>query len=116
MVGPSDPMDPNFILHLLAPFVFRAFIGPYFYHTAPELYNITGPVTWIDYKSAATISFYGETDPLVPVSQGERLKAALDAAGVPNELTFYPGGHADWPPEDAVDMQTKTVAFFNQYF
>lgn len=93
-----------------------AFLGPYRYHQAPELHNITSPMAWTDYKSAPTIQFMGRLDPLVPITQGRLLKERLDEVGVPNELVYYPGGHADWPEEDWLDFMAKVMEFFAQNF
>jgi carboxymethylenebutenolidase len=46
-------------------------------------------------EAGPVLGIYGEQDPNIPVAQVEAFQKALDAAGVPNTITEYPGvGHA----------------------
>jgi len=49
------------------------------------------PVHWISKMSAPMFICHGGDDNLVPLSQPNELKAALDKAGIPNVLTIFPG-------------------------
>jgi dipeptidyl aminopeptidase/acylaminoacyl peptidase len=58
----------------------------------------------------------GDADPTVPYSHSVRLKAALDAAGVPNELVTIPGGkHGNFTPEERVRIHKATRDFLAKY-
>ena len=53
---------------------------------APEVYKESSPLTYVDKQSAPFLIIHGSADPLVPISQSERLYDALKAAGVPVTL------------------------------
>ncbi len=48
-------------------------------------------------KAPPFLIIHGDKDPLVPLSQSEKLLAALQAAGVPAELIVKKGGGHPWP-------------------
>ncbi|RZJ60507.1 MAG: alpha/beta hydrolase, partial [Flavobacterium sp.] len=110
VVGPADFTDQAYLDHPLYPYAASALVGtptP----TAAMIMQVN-PAAFITSQSAPTISFYGGQDPLVPSSQGPRLKAKLDAAGVYNEYNFYPdGGHADWDPLIMQEVYAKITTF-----
>ena len=115
IVGPADFTDPAYVTHPLYSFAAQALLGTA--NITPQLIQNVSPIAHITAQSPPTISFYGGVDPLVPASQGPRLKAALDAAGVYNEFNFYPnGGHADWDETTNADVYAKIVAFFRAKF
>jgi acetyl esterase/lipase len=115
VVGPADFTDPAYTSHPLYAQSGATLLGT----TTPTDAQIASvnPAAHITSSAPPTLSFYGGQDPLVPASQGPRLKAKLDAAGVYNEFNFYPeGGHADW---DAATMQqvfSKTILFLQNKF
>jgi acetyl esterase/lipase len=60
---------------------------------APALQAIS-PLYFVKPGVPPTLMRYGMLDDLIPFSQGPRVKAALDAAGVPNDMLVYPDiGH-----------------------
>jgi carboxymethylenebutenolidase len=68
------------------------------------------------------LGIFGEDDQQIPVSEVEAFDAALDEAGIPNEVTIYPGvGHAFVNPETilevgaAQDAWTQIIAFFDEH-
>lgn len=73
------------------------------------------PAYQVNVDSSPTILFYGEEDPLVPTSNGYFLKEQLDALGVDNSLTLYPGGHGDWESGDNLNMQLELSRFIDLY-
>lgn len=104
VVGPADFTDPEYLSHSLFASASHDLIGTST-PTEAQIQKVS-PALFITSQSPATISFYGGVDPLVPATQGPRLKAALDSKGVYNEFNFYEdGGHADW------DQQTMTEVF-----
>ncbi len=115
IVGPADFTDPAYVSHQLYPLAALALLGTP--NITPALVESVNPIAHITAQSPATISFYGGIDPLVPSTQGPRLKAALDAAGVYNEYNFYPGGgHANWDEATFNDVYAKLTAFFTAKF
>lgn len=112
VVGPADFSDPEYLSHPLYASASLALIGTAT-PTAEQILTVS-PVAHITAQSPATLSFYGGVDPLVPATQGLRLKAALDAAGVYNEFNFYEnGGHADWDDATFQEVYGKIAIFLS---
>lgn len=112
VVGPADFTDPEYLSHPLFQFASKDLIGT----SAPTQEQIlsVSPAAHITAQAPATISFYGGKDPLVPATQGTRLKAALDNVNVYNEFNFYAnGGHADWDVPTMIEVNSKIIAFLN---
>jgi len=115
IVGPADFTDQAYVTHQLYPLAALALLGTQ--NITPALIESVNPIAHITPQSPPTIMFYGGADQLVPATQGPRLKAALDAAGVYNEYNFYPtGGHADWDDATFADVYAKLTAFFTAKF
>lgn len=53
------------------------------------------PVTHVSAQSPPTLLFHGRRDCTTPPAQAEKLTAALDGAGVTNEVTYIDAAHAD---------------------
>lgn len=62
----------------------------------PDLYRESSPVYFIDRQSPPTLIFHGAKDAVVNLSQSKALEAALDKAGVKNELVVYPNAAHGW--------------------
>jgi acetyl esterase/lipase len=66
--------------------------------TATAAYQASSPVSFVDSKDVPTIFFHGDVDTVVPISQSELLKSALQNAGVRHQFTVVPGqGHGFTP-------------------
>ncbi|MFP5438075.1 MAG: alpha/beta hydrolase fold domain-containing protein [Bacteroidia bacterium] len=114
IVGPADFLDPAYISHPLYPLAAQYLLGT----SSPSQMQIqqVNPVSHITAQAPPTISFYGGADPLIPNTQGPRLKQALDAAGIANSYNFYPnGGHGDWDDATMDDALTKLTLFLQQH-
>lgn len=114
IVGPADFLDPAYVSHPLYPIAAQYLLGT----TTPTQAQIqeVNPVSHITTQAPPTTSFYGGMDPLIPATQGPRLKQALDAAGVQNNYTMYPeGGHGDWDEPTMTDALTKITLFLQQH-
>lgn len=97
IVGPADLLHKDFANYSDYNFVEKHMIDvktP----TPTDLTNrdIPNPVYWINEKSPPTISFYGNNDQVVPLSQKAILDSALDKNGIYNQSFEFPGGHLDW--------------------
>ncbi|MGQ2983922.1 alpha/beta hydrolase fold domain-containing protein [Flavobacterium sp.] len=115
VVGPADFTDPEYLAHDLYPVAALYLVGT----SAPTTAQIASisPASHITTQSPPTLSFYGGVDPLVPATQGPRLKAKLDQAGVYNEFNFYPdGGHGDWDVATYAEVYNKVEAFLMNRF
>jgi len=115
VVGPADFTDPNYVSHPLYPSASQVLVGTST-PTSQQIETIN-PVSHITAQSPPTISFYGGQDPLVPATQGPRLKAALDNANVYNEYNLYAnGGHGDWDEATYADVYSKMTLFLKNRF
>ncbi|MCA9726609.1 MAG: alpha/beta hydrolase fold domain-containing protein [Candidatus Eisenbacteria bacterium] len=81
--------------------------GPIQQH--PDECALANPITYVDPTDPPFRIFHGTADPLVPHCESESLDVALDAAGVPSELTLVPGAGHGW--NDAAE-QVQMVEFF----
>jgi carboxymethylenebutenolidase len=64
---------------------------------------------------APTLILHGEADPIVPVEEAHRLRAALEARGVPHETKIYPGEGHIFSPMAGLDAARRTMQFLNRH-
>lgn len=115
IVGPADFTDNAYVTHQLYPLAALALLGTP--NVTPALIESVNPIAHITPQSPPTIMFYGGRDELVPSTQGPRLEATLNAAGVYNEYNFYPeGGHADWDDATFTEVYAKLALFLEAKF
>jgi len=81
----------------------------------PSLYASSSPSEYITGSTPPTIALQGGADPLVPPSQTSQLIAALDDAGVANQLVYYPGEGHGWTGANMVDSFRKIVTFISDH-
>ncbi len=100
----------NFIEQWLIPF-FGA--TPY---EDPCAYAKCSPINYIRNARTPTLILVGEEDAECPAAQSLEFWRGLSTYRVPTELVIYPGeGHLLQKLESAIDMQTRTLAWFDQY-
>lgn len=78
----------------------------------PDTYAAASPVTHVD-KSDAPMLIVNSTMELVPQSQADTMKAALDKAGVANQEIILPGTRHS--RANSNDAWSQTVAFLENY-
>lgn len=100
IVGPADLLDKDFAHYSDYDFVEKHMINMKS-STSKDLTNknIPNPVYWINEKSPPTISFYGNNDQVIPLSQKRILDSALNKNGIYNQSFEFSGGHLDWDKE-----------------
>jgi acetyl esterase/lipase len=117
VVGPTDFTDPSYTDNALYQYALTSFVGSETYTQNPQLHAEVSPALRVTTSSPKTISFYGDQDPLIPSTQMGRLHDELNAKGIINQATMYPGeGHGNWNQAHSNDYVTKLVNFINQYF
>ncbi|KUJ58043.1 MULTISPECIES: alpha/beta hydrolase [Chryseobacterium] len=117
IVGPADLSDKDF-----ANYSDYNFLEKHMIDLQSQIPNdltnkdIPNPVYWINKKSPPTISFYGNTDQVIPPSQKRILDSALNKNGIYNQSFEFSGGHLDWEKEknaqfliDKIDIFLKKV-------
>jgi acetyl esterase/lipase len=113
IVGPTDFNDPAYIGSALQDSVLPYLVAN---NITSEYLAEVSPIAYVNAQSAPTIQFAGNADPLIPVSQSERLAAQLDASAVANGRYLYNAGHGNFSPADTQDIFVKLGAFFNAHF
>ena len=74
------------------------------------------PLTYIRPGLPPILSVQGDADPTVPYTHSLRLRDALTAAGVPNELVTIPGGkHGNFTAEERIRIYTSVRAFLEKH-
>jgi acetyl esterase/lipase len=77
-----------------------------------EIAKRVSPLTYVRKGLPPVFSVHGDADPVVPYSQSVRLHAALDKAGITNELvTIHGGGHGQFTDAQLEDAYAKLRAF-----
>ncbi|HEY3319754.1 MAG TPA: alpha/beta hydrolase [Planctomycetota bacterium] len=71
------------------------------------------PIAYIDSTDPPILTFHGDADPIVPVSQARRLHEALRRAGVPERLEIVRGAGHGWTGNDAERITRMTIEFFD---
>ena len=85
-----------------------------------RLFASVSPIHSVDARDPPTLLLHGDADRGVPPAQSEMMKAALDKAGVENQLKMYPGADHDFYVKGdltktdayATDAMTAMVAWF----
>ena len=73
------------------------------------------PVTHVDADDPPFLIVHGTNDPLVPLTQSERLHEALRAAGVDSHLVVVDGGGHGGPGFLDPPMRDRILAFFDSH-
>jgi len=84
-----------------------------------DRYAVAKRVSPLEYVRAGLppiITIHGDADPTVPYAHATRLRDALNAAGVPNELVTIPGGgHGGFGAEQDARAYTAIEAFLTRH-
>ncbi len=115
IVGPTDFTDPFYTDNPNFPLLLSLLIDEDAYPSGANYAEIVSPALQVSNNSSPTLLFYGNADPLVPLSNGETLNAALNNAQIDHNFTVYEGGHGDWAAIDIEDMKTQISAYIDTY-
>ena len=81
-----------------------------------EVARRVSPLTYVRAGLPPVLTIHGDADPIVPYDQGVRLHAALDEAGVPNQLLTVPGGgHGGFSVAENIRIYAAIRAFLGQH-
>ena len=116
IVGPTDftdPFyadDPNFAIAL------ALLVDESQYPEGTNYAEATSPVYQVNTSSSPAALFYGDQDPLVPLSNGVSLNNALNESQITHSFTTYNGGHGDdWSATDILNLQTQISEYIDSY-
>jgi acetyl esterase/lipase len=82
----------------------------------PDKARLASPITYVSATSPPVLIVQGGSDDLVPAAQSRRLHAALDAAGVKNQLIVLDNAGHDGPAFSTPDMEAKVIDFLKGIF
>ena len=116
IVGPSDLTDPFFAddpnFHIALSLLADASQFP----GGTDLAVANSPALVASANSSPTLLFYGDMDPIVPLTNGQTLDNALSALNIEHTFTVYEGGHGDdWGQADGLDLLQQTNAYMATY-
>lgn len=119
IVGPTNFTDsnyvnnPDFTQQLQA---YELILGAT-YEDNPEYFESLSPYHVVTTFAPPTLLFYGDSDHLIPTSQGVDLHTKLNNLNIVNEFTLYEGeGHGNWSNENIEDSFNKLNTFINNQF
>ncbi|WP_426476988.1 alpha/beta hydrolase fold domain-containing protein [Chryseobacterium sp. CBSDS_008] len=96
IVGPADLSDSCFRNYQEYSFVERRLVDPRIPKPGTSRIDFASPVKWIDKNSPPTLSYYGNSDRVIPSSQEKILDSALNKNHILHEYYQFNGGHLDW--------------------
>ncbi len=115
IVGPSDFTDPFYSGNPNFPLLMAALVDENVYPPGTNYIEELSPALQVSNASSPTLLFYGNTDPLVPLSNATTLNAALLNSQIDHILNIYEGGHGDWAPNDIEDMKAQISFYIDTY-
>lgn len=81
-----------------------------------EIAERVSPLTYVRSGLPPVLTIHGDADPTVPYEHAIRLRDALDAAGVPNELHTVPGGrHGGFSRDETLAIFETIGAFLGRH-
>lgn len=115
IVGPADLSDEGFKTYEEYSFVEKHLIDPKILPAGIAANIFSSPVQWITPNIPPTLSYYGKTDRVIPLSQKRILDSVLNKNNVMNESYEFNGGHLDWDKEpNSVFLMEKIEKFLKR--
>tara|TARA_R110002020_G_scaffold25263_15_gene82459 strand:+ start:5526 stop:6398 length:873 start_codon:yes stop_codon:yes gene_type:complete len=115
IVGPTDFTDPFYSNNPNFPVLMAALVDEGAYPPGTNYAEALSPALRVSNISSPTLLFYGNADPLVPLTNGTTLNAALNNSQIDHSFTVYDGGHGDWAQSDIENMQEQISTFIDTY-
>jgi len=112
IVGPADLSDPSFKNYYDYSFVENHLVDSALLSNGISMGNFASPVYWINKTSPPTISFYGNNDQVIPLSQKKILDSVLNKNQVFNQSYEFSGGHLDWNNEKNAPFVINSISEF----
>lgn len=115
IVGPTNFTDPHYADNPLFGLLLDILVDESAYPSGTNYAVVTSPALNVSSNSSPSILFYGNQDPLVPLSNGELLEDNLSNASIDHLYTVYAGGHGDWNENNLLDLNIKLSNFIDTY-
>lgn len=115
IVGPADLSDEGFKTYEEYSFVEKHLIDPKILPAGIAANIFSSPVQWITPNIPPTLSYYGKTDRVIPLSQKRILDSVLNKNNVMNESYEFNDGHLDWDKEpNSIFLMEKIEKFLKR--
>jgi len=116
IVGPSDFTDPFYADDPSFNLALALLVDESAFPPGTNYAEANSPSKVASASSSPTLLFYGDMDPLVPLTNGQSLDNALTTTGTEHTFTVYQGGHGDdWSDADRTDLTLKMINYVNTY-
>lgn len=115
IVGPTDFTDPFYSENPGFPALLAALVDESAYPPGTDYAAVLSPALRVSGASSPTLLFYGNADPLVPLSNATTLNTALNNALIDHSFTVYEGGHGDWAQNDIENMYEQLSTAIDTY-
>ena len=83
--------------------------------TNATAYTNASPINFTTATVPPTIIFHGTVDPIVPISESQKLQTKLQTMGVTNQYVVYTGEGHGWVGNNLTDTYNKSVNFIKNY-
>ena len=115
IVGPTDFTDEFYTSNPGFQVLLAALVDESAYPPGTDFAEVLSPALQVSNASSPTLLFYGNTDPLVPLTNGASLNNALNNAQIDHSFTVYNGGHGDWAQNDIENMISQINTYVDTY-
>lgn len=115
IVGPTDFTDPFFSENPDFAALMALLVDESAYPPGTDYAAVLSPALQVTASSSPSLLFYGNADPLVPLSNATTLNAALNTAQIDHNFNVYEGGHGTWAPNDIDDMLRQISGYVDTY-
>ncbi|WP_310993793.1 alpha/beta hydrolase [Aequorivita marina] len=115
IVGPTDFTDPNYTPSTDLPTLIALMVDESAYPPGTNYVEVLSPALQVSTVSSPSLLFYGNADPLVPLSNAITLNEALNTHEIDHNFNVYEGGHANWATNDVDDMLNQISDYINRY-
>lgn len=115
IVGPTDFDDPFYANDPLFNAFISAMVDESAYENTPDVIAAISPAQLVTQSSSPTLLIYGNQDPIVPLTNGQRLETSLGNADVTHQFNIYDAGHGDFDEASIIDISIKISGYINSY-
>lgn len=115
IVGPTDFTDSYYSSDPSFEYLMDFLVDESAYPNNTNYAEVLSPVFNVSNQSCPSLLFYGNTDPLVPMTNAENLSSVLASAGVDHNFTVYDGGHGNWSQSNVEDLIYQISGYIDSY-
>lgn len=115
IVGPTDFTDPFYSNNPDFDYLMDFLVDASAYPNNTNFAEGLSPAFHVSSQSCPSLLFYGNTDPLVPLTNAEKLSSVLVNAGIDHNFTVYDGGHGSWSQSNVEDLIYQISGYIDSY-